>query len=72
MLTVPPSLLEMLSLQAGATVGITVEGGRIIVEPQTRPHYTLGELLAQCDPEAELMNEDREWIEGRPVGGELI
>ncbi|MBT9584722.1 AbrB/MazE/SpoVT family DNA-binding domain-containing protein [bacterium] len=72
MLTVPPTLLEMLSLQAGATVGITVDGGRIIVEPQRQPHYTLEELLAQCDPKAEVTTEDREWLDARATGSELI
>jgi antitoxin ChpS len=72
MLAVPPKLLELLHLQAGAAVGITVDGGRIIVEPQRRLHFSLDELLAQCDPTAELPGEDREWLEARPTGRELI
>ena len=52
MLAVPPALLDILSLQAGAKVGIAVERGRIVVEPQRRRRYTLDELLAQCDPRA--------------------
>ena len=72
MLAVPPVVLEMLRLQAGATVGLVVDGGRLIVEPQPRPRYTLDELLAQCDPSAELTQEDGEWLEAKPVGGELL
>ena len=72
MLAVPPALLELLRLRSGAKVGIAVEGGRLIVEPQQRPHYTLDELLAQCDPKAARSRADREWFRGRPVGGELI
>ena len=72
MLAVPPALLELLHLQAGAAVGIAVEGGRLVVEPQRRPSYTLEELLAQCDPTSDLPDDDREWLDARPVGGELI
>ena len=72
MLAVPPAVLDMLHLRAGATVGLVVDGGRLIVEPQPRRHYTLDELLAQCDPSAELTQEDREWLDAKPVGDELL
>ena len=72
MLAVPPAVLDMLRLQAGATVGLVVDGGRLIVEPQPPPRYTLDKLLAQCDPSAELTQEDREWLDAQPVGGELL
>jgi len=35
---------------AGAKVGITVESGRLVVEPDQRPRYTLEELLANVIP----------------------
>jgi antitoxin component of MazEF toxin-antitoxin module len=54
MLAVPPAILDMLHLRAGATVGVAVDGGRLVVEPNPRPRYTLDELLAQCDETAEL------------------
>lgn len=72
MLAVPPAVLDMLHLHAGATVGLVVDGGRLIVEPQLRPRYTLDELLAQCDPAAELTQEDREWLDAKTKGGELL
>lgn len=72
MLAVPPAVLEMLSLSAGSTVGVTVNDGRLIIEPQKRRRYTLDELLARCDPNAPLSDEDREWLNGAPVGGEII
>jgi antitoxin ChpS len=72
MLAVPPALLDILNLQAGATVGIAVKSGRIVVEPQRRLRYTLKELLAQCDPKARRGKEEREWLDSKPVGGELI
>lgn len=72
MLAVPPAVLDMLDLQPGATVGLAVESGRLIVEPQARPRYTLDELLAQCDASAEPSEEDREWFQEGPIGKELL
>ncbi|EAN7721601.1 antitoxin [Salmonella enterica] len=72
MLAVPPALLDVLHLTAGAKVGLAVDNGRLVVEPQARPRYTLDELLAQCDGSAEITTEDREWLDSKPVGGELL
>jgi antitoxin ChpS len=72
MLAVPPALLELLRIGAGAKVGLAVENGRLIVEPRVRPRYTLDELLAQCDASAEAAPEDRAWLDAEPVGDELL
>ncbi len=72
MLAVPPAILDLLHLQPGATVGVTVDNGKLVVEPQSRPHYNLEELLAQCDSSAELSADDREWLAVKPVGNELL
>src|SRR5215472_12154638 len=71
MLALPPAILDMLDLRPGAAVGVAVEGNRLIVEPRVRPHYTLNQLLAQCDPSAELTEEEREWLNAERVGNEL-
>jgi antitoxin ChpS len=72
MLAVPPAILELLHLRAGATVGMSVDGGRLVIEPTPRPHYSLDELLIQCDASAEASAEDREWLDAKPVGTELL
>jgi antitoxin ChpS len=72
MLAVPPALLEILHLQPGAKVGLAVESGRLVVEPRQRPRYTLDELLAQCDPKAPRSKQEREWLDSKPVGVELL
>ena len=72
MLAVPPALLDILHLRPGTKVGLAVQSGRLVVEPQQRPRYTLDELLAQCNPRARRGKEEREWLDGKPVGGELI
>jgi antitoxin ChpS len=72
MLAVPRALLDILRLQAGAKVGIAVQSGRLVVEPHPRPRYTLDELLAQCDPQSPRSEGEREWLDDKPAGRELI
>ncbi|MCY3596005.1 MAG: antitoxin [Rhodospirillales bacterium] len=72
MLAVPPALLDFLNPGVGAKVGIGVEDGRLIVEPTTRPRYTLEELLARCDDAAAPSAEDRAWLHAKPVSNELL
>jgi antitoxin ChpS len=72
MLAVPPALLDALKLHAGMKVDLTVDDGRLVIEPQPRPRYTLDELLAQCGTSAESTVEDREWLDMAPVGRELL
>lgn len=72
MLTVPPAILDLLQLQAGATVGIAVTDGRLIIEPNPRPHYTMAELLAESDYSHPQPIEEREWVDAPAVGRELI
>jgi antitoxin ChpS len=72
MMAVPPAILNLLQLHAGATVAMTVDHGRLLVMPTQRPSYSLEELLAQCDASSEMSVEDREWLDSKPVGNELL
>jgi antitoxin ChpS len=72
MMAVPPALLDMLHIGAGTKVGLAVDNGRLVVDPHPRPHYTLDELLAQCDGAAEVTDEDSTWLDGKPLGDELL
>ena len=72
MLAVPPAILDLLHLHAGATVGLAIERGRLVIEPTLRPRYSLDELLAQCDASADFSAEDRAWLDNKPVGNELL
>jgi antitoxin ChpS len=72
MLAVPPALLDILNLQPGAQVGISIDSGRLVVQPKSRSRYSLDELLAQCDPKMRRSKQEKEWLGGRAVGGELI
>ena len=74
MLAVPPAILDQLHLKAGATVGLAVEGDRLVLKAQKRPKYTMKELLAKSDYSAPLerTEEELEWLNAPPVGRELI
>ena len=70
MLSVPPALLEILRLSAGAEVGLTVDDGRLVVQPILRRKYSLAELLAASDYSEAPSAEDREWANTPAIGPE--
>lgn len=72
MLAVPPAILDLLRLRAGETVGLSVDGGRLVIEPQARTRYTMAELLAASDYSEPQPAEEREWIDAPRAGGEII
>lgn len=72
MLAIPPALLNLVNLRVEDKVNVDIENSRIVVEPRTRPNYTLDELLAQCESDCILTEEDREWDEAKPLGNELL
>jgi len=72
MMAVPPSILDLLDVQAGSTVGMTLDGNRLIVEAQPRRRYTLAELLAASDYSQPQPPEEREWVDAPPVGREEL
>jgi len=72
MLVVPPAFLDQLRLQAGATIGLTVDRGCLVADPKPRPRYTMAELLAASDYSQPQPSEDREWVDAPAVGGEKL
>jgi antitoxin ChpS len=72
MLAVPPALLDLLNLKAGTSVGIDVEGGRLIVKPTLGRRYTLDELLAASDYSVGPSQDDLDWIDGPAIGKEIL
>jgi antitoxin component of MazEF toxin-antitoxin module len=60
------------ALEVGATVGLEVDGERLVVKPNIKPRYTLAELLEASDYSQPQPAEEREWIDSPSVGGELI
>jgi antitoxin ChpS len=72
MLAIPRPMLDALDLAPDASVGLSIEGGRLVVDPSKRRRYSLDELLAQCKPPARSSRQDREWATGKAAGRELI
>ena len=72
MLAVPPALLDLLRLKAGAAVGLAVEGDRLIVEASPRARYTLEALLAASDYSEPPTQEEQTWVDAPAIGGELL
>ncbi|HWS40882.1 MAG TPA: antitoxin [Arenimonas sp.] len=72
MLALPPAILELLHLKAGATVGVAVDAGRLVIDPSPRQRYTMAELLAASDYTQEQTAQEREWLDSPAVGGELL
>jgi antitoxin ChpS len=72
MLAVPPAILDLLHLEVGATVGLEVDGERLVVRPNIKPHYTLSELLDASDYSLPQPREEREWVDAPSVGNEWL
>lgn len=72
MFAIPRSILEGLGLSANTQVGLSVSEGRLIVDPNPRPHYTLTELMEQCDLSAPATKESQTWLDDQPIGREIL
>jgi antitoxin ChpS len=73
--TVPASARKALKLEAGTALNVSVEGERLIFEPDraARPKYTLAQLLAEekaagIQPRKRV---NRAWLNMKPVGREI-
>ncbi|MGD0634803.1 MAG: AbrB/MazE/SpoVT family DNA-binding domain-containing protein [Beijerinckiaceae bacterium] len=71
-LTLPRSLLEEANLRAGDTVGLSIEAGRLVIEPHPKSQYTLDKLLAASDYSTLQPLEEREWIDAPASGLEQL
>nr|VFK06708.1 MAG: antitoxin ChpS [Candidatus Kentron sp. LPFa] len=71
---VSPPMLDQLHLRVGAKIGLSVDNGHLVLDPRPRSRlrYSLDELLAECDPSAEPVGEDRYWLDSGPAGSELL
>lgn len=72
MFAIPKAILEGLDMRPNAAVGLSVAGGKMIVDPHPRRRYLLAELIADCDADAARSSEDRAWLEDGPAGWEHI
>ena len=71
MMAVPRAFLDQLHIGPGASVGISLDGGRMVVEPKPAPRYTLEELIA-AGPVPARTAQDHARLGDSPMGGELL
>ncbi|QTR47770.1 AbrB/MazE/SpoVT family DNA-binding domain-containing protein [Thiothrix litoralis] len=71
---IPRQWLSMLGLEAGAKVELSVEGGKLTLQPKAaarRKKYKLADLLAKCDPSAPIPTAVTEWDNMPAAGNEV-
>jgi len=69
---IPKLMMKQCKLDVDSPIDIHVEDDRIIIQPVTKK-YTLDELLSQCSFEAmKLDDEDKAWLDDKPVGKETL
>ena len=72
-MAVPKKILNLVDIKTGSQVRFGVENGRVVLEARIKPHHTLAELLAKSSRNAlKPSRQDREWLNGGPVGKEAI
>ena len=73
MVAIPPNFMEQLQLRANATVGLSLEAGKIVIRPQPGTgRIGLKARLKMCDFTKRKTREEREWIDAPRVGREEI
>jgi antitoxin ChpS len=72
MFAIPKAILESLDLEVNASVGLSIDHGKLIVDPRPGPRYSLAELLADCDVSAPVSAEDADWLGDQSAGREAI
>ena len=72
MFAIPKAILDGLDLKADTTVGLSVEAGKLVVDPHPKKRPSLAELLALCHPELPRTAEDQAWLNDPPVGREQV
>ncbi len=72
-MAVPKKILKLVNLDAGSRVEVSLEKGRLVIDPKRAPRYTLSELLSRCRPsDLAPKRNDRAWLRSRPVGREVL
>jgi antitoxin MazE len=70
----PKAIVESSQLSLNQMVDIEVIRGRVVLSPiRKTKEYSLGELLAQCNTETMVLdNEDQKWLNDVPKGREVL
>ena len=70
--SIPKTIVQMLGLSVGSTLDLTVEDNKIVLTPIVEEELSLESLLEGSPKECfSITEEDREWINAKPVGREV-
>lgn len=70
--SIPKTIVKMLSLHAGSKLDLSVQDNKIVLTP-VEEDLTLEALLAESPKECfAITDEDREWINSKPGGKEVL
>ncbi|WP_415906910.1 AbrB/MazE/SpoVT family DNA-binding domain-containing protein (plasmid) [Neptuniibacter sp. QD72_48] len=70
--SIPKKVMDVLGVAAGASLDLTVEGGKVVMTPIKEPEITLESLMVGYTSEDfKPTSEEREWIDAAPVGNEI-
>jgi antitoxin ChpS len=70
---VPDDIAAALQAKA-ASQGMSLQAWfqKLAAQKSAKPHYSLNELIQQCDSRAPLSSEDRAWLDAPSVGRETL
>jgi antitoxin ChpS len=71
-MTLPKKILALMDLHSGSKVSIDVQDGKLIIQPQAKPRYTLAELMEQCDLSQPFSTDEQQWLNDATIGNEEI
>jgi antitoxin ChpS len=66
------ALSAVWKVRPNASAAPTSGDGRPLIEPLQKPTYTLNELLAQCDMQQPISQEEQDWLDAPPAGREIL
>ena len=70
--SIPKAIVSTLNLHIGSKLDLSIRDNTIVLTP-VYDTLTLEELLAGCSNENFVItNEDREWLDTKPVGKEIL
>ena len=70
-ISIPKAILKTLGLTVGSKLDLSLEDNKIILSP-VNEELSLEELLASSPKQSfAVTEEDREWLDDKPVGKEL-
>ncbi len=70
--SIPKAIVKTLGLHTGSKLNLSIQDNKIVLSP-VEEEPTLESLLAESPKECfAITDQDREWIDAKPIGKEVI